>query len=142
VRPKIVRAERAGVDRLNAHHARIGAKALMQLAMTDIDANHPRRAVLQQAVGEATGRLTQVQTKQPGDLQASLRQGPLELETTTRYVLGLSRVGELQVRAHGQFVAIFGDLLPGRIALAPKHAGGDQALGLGARGGEASVNEQ
>ena len=128
--PEGLRAETAGVDALDADHPLIGTQLRMQLPLSHINAHHPSRAVLQQAVGKATGRLAQIQAHQTSDIEFTGGQGPLELETATGEVTRLLGVTELELSALGHFIAILGNRLPGLVTLAPKHARGDQALRL------------
>ena len=49
------RLERAGVRALDDHHAGIVAQTPVELAVTDVEGHHARRASLQQHVGETAG---------------------------------------------------------------------------------------
>ena len=53
----------------------------MQLRMPDIHTDHLHRAVLQQAIGEAAGRLADVQTSQTLNRHTSQLQSPCQLQT-------------------------------------------------------------
>ena len=52
----------AGIGFLQQPHARILAQPEIHLAITGIDGDHARRAALQQAIGEATGGRSDIET--------------------------------------------------------------------------------
>jgi hypothetical protein len=56
------------------------AQARMELVVADLDADHLRRAGLQQAVGEAAGGLADVEADRAAHVQPAAREGAFELE--------------------------------------------------------------
>ena len=64
----------ARVHALEDGHARVVAQPRMQLAVADVERDHVRRAVLEQAVGEAAGGRADVEAAQPvGDTPKASR---------------------------------------------------------------------
>ena len=110
----------------------------MQLPVPDIDADDVAGASLQQAVGEAAGRLPDVEAQLAADAEAGLRQRPGKLEAAARDVM---RVG---VGGHGQrrFLGQFHGRLADRPAGPADAAFLDQPLGRGTRGSEVLGDEQ
>lgn len=115
----------------------------MQLAVTHIHADHLRRAVLQQAVGEPARALPHVEAAQPRHRQAGGPQRPFELEPPARDVFGPGIVEQPHL-GHGRYVVtILGNLLPrGQRRQAPLHARGNQPLRLRARGRMAKIHQK
>src|SRR5580765_4544756 len=58
--------ELAGIRALEHGHARVVAQPLVKLAAPDVERDHARRAALEQDVGEAAGRGTDVERVAPG----------------------------------------------------------------------------
>ena len=59
--------EPAGVDPFERDNARVGAQPRVQLAVTDVDADHRGRAERQQHIGEAAGALADVECMAASD---------------------------------------------------------------------------
>ena len=102
----------------------------MQLRMSDIHTDHLRRAVLQQAIGEAAGRLADIQTTQTLNRHTSQLQSASQLQTAARDKTRFGIVQQLQLAIARQQRAVFIDLLPTVQRLAPWHTGSAQTLGL------------
>ena len=110
--------------------------------MADIDADHARRAALQQHVGEPAGALADVEAGQALDSQARSRQRTLELEPAARYEAQLGVVGHLELAGIGQVLAGLARHGP-RAARTPAHrAAFDQALGGRACRRKAALHEE
>jgi hypothetical protein len=103
--------------------------------MAHIHTHHLGRAVLQQAIGEATGALTHIQAAQAIDLDACGLQSAFELQAATRHITRLGIVQQLQGSAFGHLVAVLDDGAPSPVGLLPLHAPSNQSLGLRARSG-------
>ncbi|MCY1368402.1 hypothetical protein D9M69_553800 [compost metagenome] len=116
----------------------------MQLPVADVDAHHLGGAVLQQAVGEATGRLADVQAELAGRVHAAGLQRAFELEAAARHVARLGGVGELELGRLGHFVLVLGDVAPrvARARVTPAHAAGDEPHSLRTRRGQAALHQQ
>ena len=71
--------EGANVLALVDGDARVGSQPLVELPVADVDGDHPGRAALQEAVGEAARRCTGVQRHPTGDRHGEARQGGVEL---------------------------------------------------------------
>ena len=103
----------------------------MQLAVAHVHTHHLGGTGLQQAVGKAARALAYIQAAQALDGNACGSQRAFELETTTRDVLGFSRIQQLQLSASRNVVTVLGNLLPGcQRRQAPLHARSNQALRL------------
>ena len=76
----------AGVEALDHGHPRVFAQAHVDLAVGDVDRGDPRRAALQQAVGEAAGRGADVEAVAPGDVDPERLQRVLQLGAAARDV--------------------------------------------------------
>src|SRR3546814_4428761 len=76
---EVLRRDRADVRALAHVDARIGAETLVQLAVADVEGDHARRAALEQAVGEAAGRGSDVEGATARDLDVEAAQRTLEL---------------------------------------------------------------
>ena len=76
----------------------------------DVDADHTRRAALQQHVGEAAGALADVQAGHAGHVDAAVRERAVELEAAARDETQLRVVGDLDLAARGQVVSNTGPL--------------------------------
>ena len=121
----------AGVEAFHTDHALVAAQALVQLAVAHIHTHHLGGTGLQQAVGKAARALAYIQAAQALDGNACGSQRAFELETTTRDVLGFSRIQQLQLSASRNVVTVLGNLLPGcQRRQAPLHARSNQALRL------------
>ena len=115
----------------------------MQLTVTDINADHFQSAALQQAVGEATSRLTDIQAAQTRHFNAGAFQRAFKLQATTGYVFGLGVVEHLDLGVVRNFVAVLGNFFPGNALVhAPLHGTRNQALSLRAGGGKAVFDEE
>jgi hypothetical protein len=111
----------------------------MKLPMANVDADHPRRAVAQQAVGEAAGGLAHVQAPAPGHGHARGLERTLELEPAARDVARLGGVEQLDFGICRQSIRL-GQPAPAA-GCAPARAGRNQALGLAATGGQAPFDK-
>ena len=137
------RRQRARIHALHADHAQIAAQPVVQLAVTHIHADHLRRAVLQQAVGEPARALPHVEAAQPRHRQAGGPQRPFELEPPARDVFGLGIVEQPHLGHGRNIVTILGNLLPrGQRRQAPLHARSNQPLRLRARGRMAKIHQK
>jgi len=132
----------SGIEPFDTHHPRIAAQARMQLAMSDIHPHHLRSALLQQAIGEATGTLAHIQTAPARGIPASRLEGAFELESTARNVTRFRVVQQHQLGRFGHLVAVLGHTPESTGTQAPLHPGGDQPLRLRARGREAPFDEE
>src|SRR5579871_194219 len=124
------------VDALVHDHPRIRAKRPRKLADADIDGMHPRRARLQQAVGEASGRGTDIQTNCAADVDMEM------LECARHFVAAATHI---RWRFHECERAIRLDRAPGLVRLLPidQHiARHDERLGLLAGFDETAFHEQ
>ena len=130
--------QRAAVDPFERGDRRVGAHLRVQLVVADIDPDDMAGAVLQQAVGEAAGRLADIETDLADRVDAGRRQRTGELVAAARHVMrpGVGRYG--QRRCVGQFQCRLADDAtgPGDAALA------DQPLRRRARRGQALGDEQ
>ena len=70
---KLAGVEVARVAALDHGHPGIVAQAPVELAVGDVERDDPRRAALQQAVGEAAGRGADVEAVEPGDVDRRAR---------------------------------------------------------------------
>ena len=104
----------------------------MQLAVADVERDHPRGAALQQHVGEAAGRGADVEAVEPGDVEAERVERIRELVSGARDVR--RRRLDLERRVVGELLA--GLRVPGH------EPGHDERLRLGARLGEPALDEQ
>jgi len=104
----------------------------MQLAMADVDAHHLRRAMLQQAVGEAAGRLAHVEAVLARRVDAGGAQGAFQLEPAARDIARLRGIGELELGRGRDLVAVLAHAAPFGAAagIAPAQSARDQADGL------------
>jgi hypothetical protein len=59
--------------------AGVGAQALVELAVGDVDGEHAGRPPLQQAVGEAAGGRARVESGPPADIDPEPVEGGVEL---------------------------------------------------------------
>ncbi|MNW01260.1 hypothetical protein D3C71_1968740 [compost metagenome] len=100
--------------------------------------------MLQQAVGEATGRLADVQAELAGRVHAAGLQRAFELEAAARHVACLGGIGELELGRLGHFVLVLDDIAPrvARARVTPTHAAGDEPDSLRTRGGHAALYQQ
>lgn len=115
----------------------------MQLVVADIDTHHAASPLLQQAMGEPTRGLPDVQALQVPDRQARVLQSPFELESATRHVASLSRIEQAHFGAHCNVVAVLAYLAPRqRLGRTPFDTGGNQPLGLRPRRGQAALDEK
>src|SRR6185369_7668231 len=137
----LLRRELTRIDAFDRDYARIAPHFLVQLTMADVHSGHPCSAVLEQAVGEPTGGLPDVQADLAGHVDSAGRQRAFELQATARNVTRFGAVQQLHLRLWRQLLAILDDALP-RTAVEPAHARGDQALGLRARGRKATFDEK
>src|SRR5207253_2065711 len=76
----VVARERSRVDSLAQDHARIVAELRLELAVSDVDGVHLRGAELEQAVGEAAGRSSDVETDETARVQAERFEPRRELD--------------------------------------------------------------
>ena len=137
-RAEVGGAQGATVDALDGGDGRVAAQLRVQLAVPNIDADYVPGARLQQAIGEAAGRLPDVEAVLAADAEAGLGQRPSQLEAAARDVM---RVG---VGGHGQrrFLGQFHGRLADRAAGPADPAGLDQPLRRSARRGEVLGDEQ
>ena len=122
---------------LHADHARVGAESGVQLAVAHVHGVDLDGAPLQQAVREAAGRGSHVQSQPPVRVDPESVQGRGELEPAPRDVR--DRILEdLDARLQAQQVSGLG-VLP---SLHPDLAGHDGGLGFGARREQAFAQQQ
>ena len=76
--------ELAGVEPLDHVDPRVLAQPPVELAVGDVERDHPGGAALQQAVGEAAGRGADVEAVEPGDVDAERVERVVELEPAAR----------------------------------------------------------
>ena len=74
----------SGVRPLEHGHARVVAEPFVELAAADVESDHPRRAALEQDVGEAAGRGADVERVAPGRVDVELVEGVRELLPAAR----------------------------------------------------------
>jgi hypothetical protein len=110
--------------------------------MADINADHLRSALLQQAIGETACTLAHIQTPQTFNLSARDLQSPFELETTARHVARFGVIKQLQGSAFRHLIAVFHNGAPRPVGLLPLDAPGDQSLCLRTRSGQAALDEK
>ena len=79
MRPEFLDRHRTRIDALDAHDPGMGAQAGMQLAMAHVDADHARRTLLQEAIGEATRGLADIQATQADHLHTCGSERAFEL---------------------------------------------------------------
>lgn len=72
------RGQMPRVGSFHDDHTRILTEFPRQLALTDIDGMDTDRAVLQQAIGESTGRCPEVHSRKTSHIESELPQGMLE----------------------------------------------------------------
>ena len=120
------------VHALDHRHARVGAQPLVQLGPPDVERAHACRAVLQETVGEAAGRGSDVEALLVADIDGQ----------------DLDRVCELLAAARDETRALdeleLGGIvdLSARLREASHPAGQDERLRLRARLGQAALHEQ
>ena len=71
--------ERSRVDPLVDDHPRVGAQPLVEQAVADVDRVHPRRAALEEAVGEAAGRGADIEADETRGIDGEGLQGRRQL---------------------------------------------------------------
>jgi hypothetical protein len=115
----------------------------VQLAVAHIHAHHVHRALLQQAIGEATGALPDVQALPPGGVHATGQQRTSQLQAATRHVAAFAVIGQLQLGGIGHVIPSFGGFAPRRRRQrTPPDPLAHQACGLRSAGSEAALNEK
>ena len=122
--------------------AGIGAQLGMQLPLPHIQARDMRRAMLQQAIGKATGGLANIQTAQARHIQFYRLESTFQLQSATADVTHLGLILQLQFGICRHFVTILAHSLPYTAARAPLHPRSNQTLGLAAGGGKLTVNQE
>ena len=129
--------EPARIDALQHGHARILAQLPRELAVADVDRRDPRRAALDEHVGEAAGRGADVQRGAPadGDAERVERVGQLDAAAPGVRVVGGRR---RHVRRGRHRRARLRDDDPVDAHLAREH----QRPRPGARGGQAALHHQ
>lgn len=129
-----VRGEMARVGALHDHDPRVLTQAVVQLPVAYVDGVDARRPALQEAVGEAAGRRTEVSGQAPGRVIGE----------------GLERAGQLDAAARDEGVVLAAHAqlcvvreLLARLVHAPvtrvDHAREDEGLRLGARRGQPTL---
>lgn len=104
----------AGIETLVQNDARMGAQFPIDLAGAGIDAVNARGAVLQQAIGEATGGGSHVETNFTGGIDGKLRESGFEFQATAAYVFQWLGDDDVRRFSYGMtgfvgFLAIDGD---------------------------------
>ena len=122
----------ARIDLLDRRHPLVFAQARMQLAVAHVDADDVRRTVLQQAIGEAAGRLAHVEAVLARRVDAGGTQRAFQLEPAARDIARLRGIGELELGRGGDLVAVLAHAAPFGAAagIAPAQSARDQADGL------------
>ena len=122
----------AGVHALEHGHARVGAELRVELAVADVERDDARRAPLEQAVGEATGRGAEVEAVEARHVETH----------------GVESVGELLAAARDEArrrldrqLGVLVDLRA-RLGVAGHEPGEDERLSLRAALGEPALDEQ
>jgi len=110
----------------------------------DVDAHHPGGAALQQAIGEAAGRLAHVEAQLAGGVDTARRQSAFELEPAARHVARFRRVEQLELGRFGHVVLVLDDVAPrvARARITPAQAAGNEPHGLRTRCGKAALHQQ
>src|SRR5215210_752466 len=121
-----------GVDALEHRHARVLAQPRVQLAVPDVEGDHPRRPSLEQDVGEAAGRRADVECVNAGDVD------PERVERVRQLVAGARDVRRRPLHLERR---ILRDLLA-RLGMPRDEARHHERLRLRARLGEAALDEQ
>ena len=85
---EVVAAQAAQVGPFPHGDAGIGAQALVELVAAHVERHHVRRAALEQAVGEAAGGRAGVEHPEPGDVDAEVVEGGVELLAAARHEPG------------------------------------------------------
>ena len=98
--------------------------------MTNIHTHHLRCTVLQQTIGEAAGRLADVQTTQTFNRHTCGLQSASQFQTAARYKPRLGVIQQLQFAFRRQQDTVFLNALPSVQWLSPLHTRGNQTLGL------------
>ncbi len=89
-RRQIAGREQARICTLHERDARVVAEGLGNLAVAGVDGQYAVRAVLQQAIGEATGGRADVQAKSAAYLDGPVGQGRFQLEAAAAHVAHLA----------------------------------------------------
>jgi hypothetical protein len=129
--------EEAGVGALAQGDTGVVAKLLSDLAVAGVDSQDRLRAVLQHAVGEASGGGADVDAGEAGEVDGPVFEGALEFEAAAADVL--------EVGAEEADDAVGGDggsWLVDALLANEDAAGEDEGLGPFARGGVALVDKQ
>src|SRR5581483_9617860 len=126
------RSQLARIRTLEHGYPRIGAQPWMQLAVADVERDHPGGPALKQDIREPTCRRADVETIASARIDAKRVEGMCKLVPAAGDVRRGSR--DLQGRS-------FVELLP-RLGVPVAEAGHDERLGLRARLGETALDEQ
>ncbi len=123
---------RPRVRPLEDRHARVVPQLGVELPVADVERDDARRTVLQEAVGEAAGRGTDVDTARSGDVDAERAECVREL---------LAAAGDETRRGVDRELGVGVDLLPGLRASRDQPCEHER-LRLRARLGEPALDEQ
>ena len=75
--------EFANMQSFQRHHACVAAQPIVQLAVANVESDHPRRPAAQQHIGETAGALSDVQADEVRHVEPHVRQCAVELEPAT-----------------------------------------------------------
>ena len=126
------------VHALDHVHARVVAKAPVELAVADVEGDHPLGAALQQAVGEAARRGADVEAGAALDVDLERVERVLELEPAARDVARRSSTSS----AASSGTSWLGFVARGPSRADPHPAGAHRGRRAGARAGQAALGEQ
>ena len=134
------RREPAGVRALERRHTVVAAQRFGELTATHVESVDVARAALQQHVGEAAGRRTDVERRHPGRVDPELVERSRELVAAAAHVW----LGALDVYGGFGIDGVAGLEVASRsVAIADTDlAGEDQGLALAPGLGEPAVDEQ
>jgi hypothetical protein len=124
--------QRSGIRPLEDGDARVRTQPRMELAVADVDRQNPRRTCLQQTVGEASCRCTDVGTVASGGDHVTLVERVLQLLSATRH--------EAWRPLHVQLGALV-ELLT-RLVMAGHQAGENERLRLRTRLRKPTLNHE
>ena len=125
------------IDAFVHHHARIVAQFPIELARAHVHGVHARRAVLQQAVGEAAGGGADVQAQPARHIDAEMIQRRLQLQPAAAHIASALPATSMRLAASTRVAR-----LDGFLSVDQHLAGHDESLRFLAGFGQAALDQQ